>query len=75
MIDQGSQVYVVGKVLNFSTASWEFQGVFATEEEARDQCRTAFYFVGPAIVGQALPDEQCQWSGAYYPLDGVKNEA
>lgn len=63
------QVWIVGKALEEGVPSprWEFQGVFNTEDEAVTACAQDCYFIGPAIVGEAIVDHTVDWPGAYYP--------
>ena len=48
--------------------AWDFQGVFASQEEAEAACPSEKYFVGPAVLGEKLPDHGLAWPGVYYPL-------
>lgn len=70
-------VWIVGQCLEPApsgrSAVWEFQGVFLTESEAVRACCNDRCFVGPAILGQSLPEESTgDWPGAYYPLREAK---
>jgi hypothetical protein len=58
-------LWIVGQ---HTGAGWEFQGLFATEEQAVGACRASSYFVAPARLGEHLPHESHEWIGAYYPL-------
>lgn len=64
--------WIVGRyipsAIGVGRATWEFQGVFATEDEARAACRDTNYFIGPAHMGVPLPHDAMQWPGLYYPL-------
>ena len=60
-------LYIVGKVLDYTTNSWEFQGVFEHQHVAEHVCINSNYFVGPTEINQAMPHERCIWPGAYYP--------
>lgn len=66
-----STVFIVGRNTDPTGAgggSWDFQGVFASRFAAEAACRDCTYFVGPAVMDQALPhDTQSEWPGAYYP--------
>ena len=62
------KLWVVGKT---GGASWEFQGVFSTEERAVAACRDEM-FVGPAELDRQLPHDTWGWDGAYYPLAGKR---
>jgi hypothetical protein len=59
-------LYVVGQCRE---NTWEFQGVFDTEEAAIAACRTGKYFVGPIALNEALPDERANgWPGQFFPI-------
>lgn len=64
----GCVVWCAGRVIDRDTNDWQFQGVFATEQEAASVCRDETWFIGPAKVGAALPVEGFEWPDAYYPL-------
>lgn len=49
-------VWLVGQCKSWLTQRWEFQGVFATREEALAICREN-YFVYPIRIGEAAPHE------------------
>ncbi len=66
MSDQ-TTVWVVGKVLGNDSSHWELMGVMAMEAEAIAACRTTKYYIGPAVLGELLPDQRVPWPGAYYP--------
>jgi len=61
--------WIVGKVTNTETYSWEFAGVFDSHEKAVSACISERYFVGPAVLNKAFPDDPCKWEGAYYPFE------
>lgn len=63
-----SKHWVVGKVTDCDAKAWEFIGVFDDEAQAIRACRTSMYFLGPAELNKALPDETIEWEGAFYPL-------
>ena len=48
--------------------AWDFQGVFASKEEAEAACLNEKYFVGQAALGEQLPDHGLAWPGARYPM-------
>ncbi len=54
--------------------TWEFAGVFSSEELAIAACRDEHYFIGPATVDQQLPHEPFDWPGAYYPIVAESTE-
>ena len=61
-------VWVCGKAIEpLERTSWEFQGVFDTEEKAKVACRGDSYFIGPATLNSPLPDSTLKWEGSYYP--------
>lgn len=61
----GQVCWVVGQHVG---GSWDFQGVFATEDLAVAACTHPTYFVGPAILNEPLSRETMDWPGIYYPL-------
>lgn len=68
---QGAKLWLVGKHRGDGpdgSIAWEFSGIFATEDEAVAACRDHFYFVGPCVVGEIIPDEPIEWPESYYPL-------
>lgn len=60
-------VWLCGKVVKDGDM-WNVQGVFTSEELAIAACRDEYYFIGPVVVDESLPDEPVEWPGAYYPL-------
>jgi len=44
-----------------------FQGVFDSEDNAINACRTELYCVCPATLNESLPNELTTWEGAWYP--------
>ena len=59
------KVWIVGQ---YRAPSWDFQGVFSTEEKAVAACRDANYFVAPAELDAEVPHQlEPAWPGAYYP--------
>ena len=68
IIPPGGTLWICGKRLLVDDENgWEFVGVFETEEKAVAACLTQMYFVGPAELNKAFPDERVKWPGAYYP--------
>ena len=68
--EQGAMtlLWICGKRLLVDDENgWELVGVFETEEKAVAACLTGMYFVGPAELNKAFPDERVPWPGAYYP--------
>lgn len=47
--------------------SWEFQGVFDSEEKAINACATDNYWIAPVELNKEWPIESVQIEGAYYP--------
>ena len=48
--------------------AWEFQGVFSSENKAKEACKNDKYFIGPAEMDKLYPNESIDgWPGAYYP--------
>lgn len=60
-----TKLWVVGK---FVYPSWQFQGIFSTEEKAVSQCQDWYHFVGPVELDAELPKEAVSWPGCYYPV-------
>ena len=69
------QVWIVGRLLNYETSSWEFVGVFDSEEKTREACVEVVMFVGPATMNVRMPLESEEWPGCYYPHALVKEES
>lgn len=67
----GNKLWIVGRAYHEDSFAWDFCGIFETEEEAIEACKTEFHFIGPVIVGAKLPEERIEWSGAYYPLRNI----
>ena len=66
----GDVVWVAGHVLDDyerCKSSWGLAGVFTEEFLAVEACINKNYFIGPAILNEALPEEVMKWRGAYYP--------
>lgn len=64
-----SKLFVVGQVTNEELKTWDFQGVFSTEEKAVAACRDWTYFVGPADLDAEVPHETApEWPGAFFPI-------
>lgn len=61
----GQVCWIVGQHVG---DTWDFQGVFATEDLAVAACTHPSYFVGPATLNEALPHETSDWPGSYYPI-------
>lgn len=59
-------IWIVGKALN-GDGAWEFQGAFTDKNEADNYAAQNGYFVGPAVIGQRMPEESMEWPGGYYP--------
>lgn len=60
--------WIVGKAINGNGRTWEFGGLFETEELAIRACYTDDYFIAPANLNELLDDESEHWKGSYYPL-------
>ncbi len=64
-------LWIVGKSLG-NESHWEFQGVFDSEAQAVAACHGPLYFVAPAMLNEALPDETLLvWEGLYWPGEGA----
>lgn len=66
------KVFIVGRVKNTPASlarTWDFQGVFSSEDAAVQACRDFTYFVGPAEIDVDLPHETIDgWPSAYFPI-------
>lgn len=66
-----TDLWICGKYLSgdeMGSVVWEFVGVFSSEELAVAACLCDTYFVAPAKLDKAFPDETLLWPGVYYPL-------
>lgn len=66
--DARGELFIVGKTTSECGSIWEFQGVFDTKQKAVAACRDARYFVAPATLNLASPDEKTVWAGAFNPI-------
>ena len=58
-----------------NTCNWTLQGLFDSEEKARDVCcGHQGYFVAPTKVNVELPEEITLLPGAYYYGDGLERK-
>lgn len=68
-------LYLVGKVINYELKSWEFAGVFSTEEIAEKNCFDEKYFLARIKVDQPIPKETHDFEYYRYPLyKGTEDE-
>lgn len=66
---QNTTLWVCGKsVMYYGQFTWEFQGLFSSEEKAIAACLNENHFIGPAVVDKVITDDTQIWPGAYYPL-------
>lgn len=65
------KLWIVGKTITDENdnLTWEFSGVFDTEESAKAACLTEDYFVGPALLNEEIPDTSLEWEGSYRPVE------
>lgn len=77
----GQTCWIVGQAVAceeggdvYEGSAWLFQGVFATEDLARAACHGPTYFIGPALMNEALPEEPRDWPNSYYPWEGRPDE-
>ena len=64
------KLWIVGQSLEESANAWAFIGAFSSESSAVAVCHgNPDYFIGPAMLDQAAPDELVPWVEAYYPSD------
>ncbi len=71
MMDNGERIWICGQVRAETPDGvvWDFQGVFASREQAVAACRDANYFVAPASFGVSFPHElMADWPEGEYPL-------
>ena len=62
-------LWIVGRQLTrIYPVAWDFMGVYDNENDAIQACLTEDYFIGPAKLNMALPDEVTEWPGCWYPL-------
>jgi hypothetical protein len=61
------KLWIVGKVLNEKTCSWEFIGVFDSECKADFACLDSSYFFAPVTLNEAFPDYTVDFPEARYP--------
>lgn len=61
------KLWVVGKILCQSEHSWEFAGVFSSQDLAISACVEESYFVAPAVLDENITGDARPWPGAYYP--------
>lgn len=67
-------VWIVGKVIDIKTSSWEFGGIFDTEEKAVSVCYTDDYFTAEVEVNSVPATWPCWFSVCYYPRLETKEE-
>ena len=68
MIDVNKTFWVVGKIDSLDDFhSWEFCGLYDSEESAVQMCKTDLHFVGPVELNQNL-ESGVDWPLCYYPL-------
>jgi len=56
------------EVLGTGRYSWDFQGIFETEELAIKACRTQDYFIQPVYLNKEYSDLPIVNPRGYYPL-------
>lgn len=64
------RLWIVGKPSTDGSngrGAWEFQGVFATHEQAVDACAGPNHFLFPATLNQRLPEETIASPGTEFP--------
>ena len=68
-------LWIVGKFIGGAPDSkeWEFVGVFSDSDKALAACSGPLFFIGPAVLNEAQPDEITEWIGAYYPAQEKLN--
>lgn len=65
------KLWIVGQFLGVGPGDqgtvWEFQGVFDSEQAAREACIGRNYFYGPATLNELIPADTRTWVGCRYP--------
>lgn len=61
------ELYLVGKVINYELKSWEFSGIFSTEELAEKNCFDETYFLARVEVDKEIPKETHDFPYYRYP--------
>lgn len=64
----------VRKVYSKRLVVWAIQGIFDSEMQATEACKTDQYFVGPVPLNKELPEEGIEWPGVYFPKRQVDKE-
>lgn len=61
------ELYLVGETLNHETQSWNFQGVYSTEDKAISKCVEDNFFIARIEVDYDEPKEMREYEYSYYP--------
>lgn len=61
------KLWIVGKIKIYPT--WEFQGVFDSEDKAAAACKGQNWFFAPAELNKELSEESIFWPGLKYKID------
>lgn len=61
--------WLVGQVRSgeFPNMVWEFQGIFDSEQKAKEACRNDQYFVAPVVLNGKIPDESAIFPDSFHP--------
>ena len=49
-------------------STWEIEGIYLTESDARAACKVENHFIGPVEIGKDLSGETVIWPNCVYPL-------
>jgi len=63
-----NNLWICGQIFSEDGHTWDFQGVFSTEEKAKAACKNDSYFIGPVVLDEEISEETIEWEGCYYPL-------
>lgn len=66
-------VWVCGRLNGYG--SWDFLGVYSTDDRAIHACQSDVHFIAPMSMDDTAPDEPTPWPGAYFPKRSGVNGA
>ena len=75
-MNESKIVWLVGEhKYETPTSQWEIIGIFETEYQANEACKTLTQFIGPIEMNK--PEyNQVKWEGSYYPRhDSIRWDA
>jgi len=64
------RLWIVGQTRSgeFPDLVWDFQGVFDSEDKAREACINEWYWMAPITVNESLSDESYAFPDIVYPV-------